>query len=386
MPTQEPMLSGTNAAVSGLPPIKKGRLLPSGVVGAAVQGGIVSDNGQAGAVAGSQANSDRYSLTDAGGYGGGAYGGFGGGAGGGGGFSMDQINQRKDQLIQGVNQRYSDQISDLDRSQKLLETETGQNKDFVARNRDFTIENAQENAANAARSARQNYQDAILSTRRRARATGGAGSSGFMELTTLLDKELQSGLTGINNSAHNMESQARITADKALGDLELSLQKAVAQIESDRATSRREKDDAIREAEFAAADQAIEVQKWASTRARGGGGGGGSSKDAAVAYQRQLTAAYVNDLSRAQSGQLGMTPQQVQQQYAAKFAAAGVNTGQANTYANMTGYMDPNAGLSDEQKFYMQQDAANKRALLGAYDPFTGQINPYASQLYPEYF
>lgn len=310
---------------------------------------------------------------------------------------QEQIDARKNQMIEGINTRYNDLTTDFNKGEELIRTETGMNKDYVSQTRDLSLQKADQGEADAVRQARRNYQDSIVATRRRIRATGAGSSSGFLELTNLLDRELSGSLTGIQTNAQNIKAGAMNTAQKALQDLDLSLQKALAGIESDRRTSAREKEQAIREAEMAAADQAIAVDEWLSnTQARFAASSAASQNQA---QQSSVMQAYLTDMGRAQNNQIGMTPQQVAQYYAPLLAASGANPNTVNAYGQMTGYSQ---GLTDDEKFmydmqykYDNLNAKNQTDPLdefyGYYDPYkygTGfkGFNPIVQYLYPDQY
>lgn len=339
--------------------------------------------GQNGGTTSNQTQFQFSPINTGDGGGGGAYGvGFDAGA-----AQKKLIEDKKNSMIDGVNQRYNDQMLDFDNSQKFLTDETGRQKDYVGQTRDQAINMSKQAMDDSSRKARQNYMDSVLMTRRRTRAVGGAGSSGFLELTNMLDRELSNNITGINVSGQNAISQANTVAQRALGDLDASLNKAIAAIESDRRTSAREKNQAIKEAEFAAAEQALQVDQWVqevSSRMAGS-----NAKGQADAERSATMQAYLTDLARANSGQAGISAQEVQAYYAPMLAAVGANPGQLSAYEGMTGYINPNS-VSEREKFeadqnakYYGYDQQYNQGILDLYDPFTGTLNPLADLVYP---
>lgn len=326
----------------------------------------------------------------------------GGGGGGGGGISAAQrladerkklIEERKGALIGGINQRYEDEQAGFNTSEGLIRTQTDQNKQSVQTNRDFAIQKAEQQGQSAARQARQAYQDSLVQTRRRARAVGGAGTSGFLELNNMLDRELQGNLTGININVQNVVGEASNIAQDALNNLELALQKAIAGIEQDRRTSRREKDMAIKEAEFAAADQAVQVESWLADYQSKAAASGAASN--ARAEQQNVMQAYATDLARIKSGELNMTVDELNASYAPHFANAGVDLGAAQNYQGFLGF--GGGGLSDEDKFlldlqykYDTLDSRNQQNdmnnVLDLYDPFSQSLNPLGQLYYPDQY
>lgn len=393
---------GANAAQQavGNPAVPGGASGAAAGAGGAVQNPAVTGgiNGIAGGVIGATSNKSLTPIDFGDMYGGGGFGG-----GGGANLAAQRkalIEQRKNEMIGGINTRYDDMMKGFDEGEALIRKETDANKGFINTNRDQAIERANQGQADATRQARRNYQDSVLLNRRRIRAAGAGSSSGYLELSNLLDRELSSNLTGINVNSDNIRANATQVAQKALADLDLALEKAITAIAADRRTSAREKEQAIREAEMAAADQALAVDEWvASAAARGGGGRGPSQAQINQQNQNAVMAAYTNDLARIQSGNLRMSVEELNAQYAPQFAGVGANVGNVQDYAGFMGF--GGGGMSDDEKYLMdlqyRYDALGARQndpmedFFGYYDPYKygnqyGGFNPAAMYMYPDMY
>lgn len=326
----------------------------------------------------------------------------GGGSGAGGTTSLANqqkklIDQRKGGLIQGAEERYQGNLADLARSEQLFRGETQQNRDYVGQQRDIAMEGAKKSAEDATRAARQNYLDSIVSNRRRIRATGAGSSSGAMELFNMLDRDFNSGLQSIEGQKMGTIGSIQLTAQKTLSDLENSLNKFIADIESQKEMSLREKNDAVREAEFAAADAALNVDKWVSDRMASSSGS--SSRAAASQQQANMIASFTRDLQANPNSQ-----QEVMQAYAPMFAQAGINPSDAMAYSSFGQAQSPSflqqytglTGASDEDIKYLldygNAQSNNYLKNMTGYVDLLGQPiastqkDKIASTLYPDLY
>lgn len=324
----------------------------------------------------------------------------GGGTGGAGSLAAQQkalIDQRRAGLVQGAEERYQGNIQDLGRSEQLFRGETEQNKGFVTQQRDLAMQGVERGAEDATKAARQNYLDSIVSNRRRIRATGAGSSSGAMELFNMLDRDFNSGLQSIEGQKLGSVGNIQLTAQKTLSDLETSLNRFVSEIESKKDMSLREKNEAVRDAEFAAADAALSVDKWVSERMSASGAS--SARAQAQQQQSEMIAAFTRDLQANPNNQ-----QQVMQSYAPMFAQAGIDPNQAMAYSSFGQASQPSflqqytglEGASDEDIRYLldygtKQDQAY-RSSLGGYIDLLGQPiassqkDKLAASLYPSLY
>lgn len=311
-----------------------------------------------------------------------------GGGGGGGGASAAAsqralIDRRKGDLIQGATDRYNDEISSLDRAQQQFEGEVEGNRGQIQAEQQRAVQSAEARGRSNITQARQDYQDAIVSNRRRARATGGAATSSFLELSNLLDRELQQGVNNISTATQGVIGNAQSVAQRALADLETTLAKFKGDIQNKRDLSLREKNEAIRDAEFAAADQAVQLEQWLASRMSSGGGS--SARAAAQQQANNLMASYARDVAS------GADAAQVAQAYAPLFAQYNVNPAEAQSYASFgqpqqvnpavaqLGFDDPN--ITFDQGMGIRNYQLNQlKALNSGYDPMSNQVSPYTSQ------
>lgn len=251
------------------------------------------------------------------------------------------IERKKNSLINTINQLYNDRLTTLADSERITRDQAGRSTNVINQSRDMTVQEAEQDRLANKNSARQNYSDLVAETRRRTRAVGGATNSGFLDLTSRLDQQLQSNLTAADNTATSIVGKANITAQQAIGEIETSLQKAIAAIEADKRTSAREKDQAIQQAEIEAANNAIEVQKWAASQY--------SRLQAQQTaqdeqnYQRQLATAYAEAMGNPANANIN--PNQILQ----AFLPALASTGQV--------------GISDIQGFFAPQNGYDKNEI-----------------------
>lgn len=202
------------------------------------------------------------------------------GGGGGGGVSQAQLAQlrsqqeglanterrnietRRDNYISGVEGAYNDQMSYLDTQTQLSQDAANRGRETVISNRDATIERSLQDAEAAARVSRDTYRDMILQGRRRARATGAGSSSGYLEMTNMLDQQLMRGLGQVEQTKQGQIRAANTVADQAVGQIEAELNKILGEITNNRQASLRERDTRISDARANAADALLEVDKW----------------------------------------------------------------------------------------------------------------------------
>lgn len=241
------------------------------------------------------------------------------------------INARRDAAIQEIEKAYADQMAYLDTQAKGLEGSAASGRQSVTQQQQATIGTAQQQAEIAARSQRDVYKDLLLQGRRRARATGAGSSSGYQEITGLLDSELARNLGQVEQTKQNQIGVANNVADQAVVKIEQSLQSALAEIANNRATSLREKDSQANEVRMNAADALLEVDKWVTkafsdidaakaSMATGGGGGytrrtGGGTRTNYTASQKAAQGQILNSLQQqlAQAQAMGqLTPQEAQ--------------------------------------------------------------------------
>lgn len=119
----------------------------------------------------------------------------------------------------------------------------------------------------------QSNQDAQLANRLRARASGGAPSSGFYDLANRTDNQTQRDVAGAGNTLQSAYSEANNLASQAYTQIQASLNDVLAGIQNDATLSMRQKDSAINSARLQAAQQAAYLQSLL------GGGDVSSSPD-----------------------------------------------------------------------------------------------------------
>lgn len=196
------------------------------------------------------------------------------------------IEARRDALVSDTEAGFGDQMKYLDTQEQGVRSNVDLGRQRINAQRNATIAQAQQDAEAAAQIARDTYRDLIVQGRRRARATGAGQSSGYVEITGMLDRQLMGGLNQVNQTKEGKVAGANSVADNAVGEIERTLVQVLGEIANNRALSLREKDRAINEARMNAADAMLEVDKWLTntysdietaklelnTRARSGGG------------------------------------------------------------------------------------------------------------------
>lgn len=190
----------------------------------------------------------------------------------GGGYNTGLVSGGKDMLAQieaNKNNQISQVQADYEAALKLLaDTEASTQKNYGS-SKDYITNSEAANKANIAASLmrnkdqlRQGYQDATVLARQRARALGGAASSGYLDTLQGLDKTLLQQLGSQDQAAQSNITQAALQAQKAMSDLESQLQKTIDSINAQKTMSLREKDKAIAQANIDASNNALEVKKW----------------------------------------------------------------------------------------------------------------------------
>lgn len=104
--------------------------------------------------------------------------------------------------------------------------------------------------------AQQANQDAQLANRLRARAIGGAPSSGFLDLANRTDIQTQRDVGQAGRELQTAYQKAQQLASQALTNINTALNDAIAQIQGDASLSLRQKNDAIQQARIRAASVA----------------------------------------------------------------------------------------------------------------------------------
>jgi hypothetical protein len=184
---------------------------------------------------------------------------------------IDRPTQR---LIANARGRFEDTQRQLQQQQQNLQTQAEAQRELLGSQFTETERGARSRELQQRGQEQQNIQDQIRTNRIRARAIGGAPSSGFLELTGRAEREGARRLAGITGATEQTIGRARGEQQRGLAALEQGLSDAIFQIENNRAASRREKDQAIAQLEQAAAQQALALQEAARNRATAGGGGG----------------------------------------------------------------------------------------------------------------
>lgn len=118
-------------------------------------------------------------------------------------------------------------------------------------------------AEDAYRTSRDNIQsanqDSQLRNRLVARATGGAPSSGYLDLVNRTDIQSQKDIGQAGRSLQNNYAQANQIAQQALGNIQSALSGAIAQIQQDASLTLRQRDQAITDAKIRASQLASSV-------------------------------------------------------------------------------------------------------------------------------
>lgn len=339
------------------------------------------------------------------------------GGGGGGGYSggyaaqlaaqrQALVDQRKGDIITTAEQIYGDTMKDLDTQSGLLDERAGMTRGQISQGQTLGIQQANQRRDIDQSLARQTFGELRTEARRAARATGGATSSGFLETLNRLDVQLQKNVADINTNTGNIIGTINLTAQQALDELGLQLNEQKAAIDSDRRLAARDRDQAKREAEFWAANEAVDIEAWKQDALAKAAAS--SSANQSRNIQSGQLAQYISDLNAAASGQIpGVTPEQVRASYAPILAAAGISPAQANAYGELTGVSPYGQSFTSDDKFLygIQQDQTNSaidqqnnlfKTLYGGIeerttiDPTTQQavtsisINPYLADTYAQ--
>lgn len=160
-------------------------------------------------------------------------------------------------MFRSIYQRFNDSVADLQRGEEAARGQAGQSRDILVGDYNRGVQQAEQQRVSNIDQARRANQDAQTSNRIRARAIGGAPSSGFLELATRLDESAGRNINEANTQATNRIGQVESDINKSLFDIESRLNQTLAQIESDRRLSLRERDAAVAQAEEAAAQEAL---------------------------------------------------------------------------------------------------------------------------------
>lgn len=160
-------------------------------------------------------------------------------------------------MFRSIYQRFNDSLADLQRSEELSRQQADTSRQQLIGDYNRGVSQAEQQRLSNIDQARRSNQDAQTSNRIRARAIGGAPSSGFLELATRLDEQAGKNINEANLQATNRIQQVESDVMKSLSGIEDTLNKTIAQIESDRRLSLRERDAAVAQAEEAAAQAAI---------------------------------------------------------------------------------------------------------------------------------
>lgn len=157
---------------------------------------------------------------------------------------------------------YNQRIDQLSANLGAIQNQATAAQGDVQKSYDLSVQDAEGAYNNTVNSLRDANQDAQLSNRVRARAVGGAPSSGFLDLANRTDIQTQKGLASAGSDLSRSYSVADQSASKALTDIMTALQGAIMQIQSNASASLLEKDQAIRQVrERAAALAAQRVQE-----------------------------------------------------------------------------------------------------------------------------
>lgn len=211
------------------------------------------------------------------------------------------IESRRDTLLGQTEAEYGDQVKYLDTQEQNIRGQADSGRNKVATQKEMAVQAAGQEAETAAKMARDTYKDLIIQGRRRARATGAGGSSGYIEITGMLDKQLMTGLGQVEQTRQNKLITSNKIAEQAVADIELSLNEVLGDLNNNRAMSLREKDKVSNEIRMNAADALLEVDKWvtnqfadidmAKANLRSGGGGGSSAN-----YSKAVKESNINSI------------------------------------------------------------------------------------------
>jgi hypothetical protein len=252
------------------------------------------------------------------------------------------IDQQQQQGLQFADQSYNDQITNLGNQEGQIKTSATSGKDYINQLRNSNVSDLTNQGDLSKRQARQSYQDQILQTRIRARALGGAASSGFMDLTGRLDQALASNLTGIDTTNMSAMSKVKITADKALTDLQAEMDKNINEIANQKNLSLRERDKAKASIQMEAAQAALEIKSWldgkTQTLTKTVKVGGTPNTIPSIAEQAQMyKSGLLSQFGQDMSGIQGSNISSTVQKYTPAFVSAGIDP------AKMQGYYTPEA-------------------------------------------
>lgn len=172
------------------------------------------------------------------------------------------IDQQTQQGLNLADQSYGDINADLNNQEGQIKSQYAGGQGYINQLKGSNVADISQQGDLSKRQARQSYQDSILQTRLRARAMGGAASSGFMDLTSRLDQALAGNLTNIDMTSMTALNKVKLTADKALTDLQDEMNKSINEIAKQKNTSIRERDKAKATIQMEAAEAALEIKSW----------------------------------------------------------------------------------------------------------------------------
>lgn len=170
-------------------------------------------------------------------------------------------------------------------------------------------------------------QDAQLANRLRARAVGGAPSSGFLDLANRTDVQSQKDIGAAGAQLGQAYQGADLTAEQSLSKIIGDLNNSILQIQQNGQLSLRQRDNAIAQAKAKAAQDA-----YMASLLGGGQGNGGGNPAATSAAEPQLTV----DIPDTPAGQVqGVSTTRIQPDFVqGKFSAPSQLVGDRNVFNN----------------------------------------------------
>lgn len=159
---------------------------------------------------------------------------------------------------------YNDRVDQLQGSLANTRSQAQSAQQDVQKGYDIATTNAENTYTGNMDTIRSANQDSQLANRLRARALGGAPSSGFLDLANRTDIQSQKDIGKAGQQLGLAYMSADQIASKAYGDIISSLNDAILKIQSDGTLSLRERDQRIQSAKEAAAKAAADAANWAS--------------------------------------------------------------------------------------------------------------------------
>lgn len=126
----------------------------------------------------------------------------------------------------------------------------------IQRGYETSVAGAEQAYRTGLQTAQQANQDSQLANRLRARAMGGAPSSGFLDLANRTDLETQRGVSRLGSELSQGYRSADQAANEGLSRIIAALNSEILQIQNDATLSMRERDMAIQDARIRAAQAA----------------------------------------------------------------------------------------------------------------------------------